>query len=105
MGRARAEGDAPKKGDVVTGLPAAGEDFRVFHSGTALKDGAIVTTGGHSSWNRTRYDQRFKQRHRQQLNEQLANRRPDAPAAAFAGFQHGAAKAQALFAGPREFHA
>src|SRR6266850_2241811 len=38
--------DAPKKGDVVTGLPAAGEDFRVFHSGTALKDGAIVTGGG-----------------------------------------------------------
>ena len=38
--------DAPKKGDVVTGLPAAGEDFRVFHSGTVLKDGAIVTGGG-----------------------------------------------------------
>jgi len=38
--------DAPKQGDVVTGLPAAGEDFRVFHSGTALKDGAIVTSGG-----------------------------------------------------------
>ena len=38
--------DAPKKGDVVTGLPATGEDFRVFHSGTALKDGAILTSGG-----------------------------------------------------------
>jgi phosphoribosylamine--glycine ligase len=38
--------DAPEKGRVVTGLPAAGEDFRVFHSGTALKDGAIVTNGG-----------------------------------------------------------
>jgi phosphoribosylamine--glycine ligase len=38
--------DAPKTGDVVTGLPAPGEDFRVFHSGTALKDGAIVTSGG-----------------------------------------------------------
>jgi phosphoribosylamine--glycine ligase len=38
--------DAPKTGDVVTGLPAPGEDFRVFHSGTALKDGAIVTGGG-----------------------------------------------------------
>src|SRR5258708_38699662 len=38
--------DAPKKGDVVTGLPAAGEDFRVFHSGTVLKDGAIGTGGG-----------------------------------------------------------
>jgi len=31
---------------VVTGLPASGEDFRVFHSGTALKDGTIVTGGG-----------------------------------------------------------
>ena len=38
--------DAPKKGDVVTGLPATGEDFRVFHSGTALKDGCVVTSGG-----------------------------------------------------------
>ena len=38
--------DAPEKGRIVTGLPAAGEDFRVFHSGTALKDGALVTNGG-----------------------------------------------------------
>ncbi len=38
--------DAPEKGHVVTGLPAPGEGFRVFHSGTALKDGAIVTNGG-----------------------------------------------------------
>jgi phosphoribosylamine--glycine ligase len=38
--------DVPEKGHVVTGLPAAGEDFRVFHSGTALKDGAIVSNGG-----------------------------------------------------------
>jgi phosphoribosylamine--glycine ligase len=38
--------DAPQKGHVITGLPAAGEDFRVFHSGTALKDGAVVTSGG-----------------------------------------------------------
>jgi phosphoribosylamine--glycine ligase len=38
--------DAPKNGDVVTGLPAPGEDFRVFHSGTVLKDGVIVTSGG-----------------------------------------------------------
>ena len=38
--------DAPEKGHVVTGLPAPGEDFRVFHSGTALKDGVIVTNGG-----------------------------------------------------------
>jgi len=38
--------DTPNKGDVVTGLPPAGEDFRVFHAGTALKDGAVVTSGG-----------------------------------------------------------
>lgn len=38
--------DVPKKGDVVNGLPEAGEEFRVFHAGTALKDGSIVTNGG-----------------------------------------------------------
>ena len=38
--------DAPKKGDIVTGLPAPEEDLRVFHSGTALKDGVAVTNGG-----------------------------------------------------------
>ncbi len=38
--------DAPKKGDVVNGLPEAGEGFRVFHAGTVLKDGSIVTNGG-----------------------------------------------------------
>ena len=38
--------DAPKKGNVITGLPAAGEDFRVFHAGTTLEDGNIVTSGG-----------------------------------------------------------
>jgi len=38
--------DAPKKGDVITGLPAPGEDFRVFHAGTTLADGKIVTSGG-----------------------------------------------------------
>jgi len=38
--------DAPKKGDIITGLPKATEEFRVFHAGTALKDGSIVTNGG-----------------------------------------------------------
>jgi phosphoribosylamine--glycine ligase len=38
--------DSPKKGDTITGLPAPEEDLRVFHSGTALKDGAAVTNGG-----------------------------------------------------------
>ena len=38
--------DSPKKGDAVTGLPAPEEDLRVFHSGTVLKDGTSVTSGG-----------------------------------------------------------
>jgi len=38
--------DAPKKGDLITGLPKATEEFRVFHAGTALKDGSIITSGG-----------------------------------------------------------
>jgi phosphoribosylamine---glycine ligase len=38
--------DSPKKGDAITGLPAPSEDLRVFHSGTLLKDGAVVTNGG-----------------------------------------------------------
>jgi len=38
--------DAPSKGDPIAGLPAPEEDLRVFHSGTALKDGATVTAGG-----------------------------------------------------------
>jgi phosphoribosylamine--glycine ligase len=39
--------DAPRKGDVITGLPTedAG-DVHVFHAGTAEKDGTIVTSGG-----------------------------------------------------------
>jgi phosphoribosylamine---glycine ligase len=36
----------PRKGDVITGLPVDRADAMVFHAGTALKDGAIVTTGG-----------------------------------------------------------
>jgi len=38
--------DSPRKGDAVTGLPAPEDDVRVFHSGTAVKDGATVTNGG-----------------------------------------------------------
>lgn len=38
--------EAPEKGHIIAGLPETEEDFRVFHSGTALKDGAIVTNGG-----------------------------------------------------------
>ena len=35
------------KGDVITGLPEpAAADCKVFHAGTTLKDGAVVTSGG-----------------------------------------------------------
>jgi len=38
---------APRKGDVVTGIPPATDTARVFHAGTALDDqGRIVTSGG-----------------------------------------------------------
>ncbi len=36
----------PRKGDVITGLPAASDDTHVFHAGTALKDEQVVTSGG-----------------------------------------------------------
>jgi phosphoribosylamine---glycine ligase len=36
-----------KKGDAISGLPAtAAPDAKVFHAGTALKDGKVVTSGG-----------------------------------------------------------
>ena len=38
--------DHPRKGDVITGIPANTEDSLVFHAGTALKDGQVVTNGG-----------------------------------------------------------
>jgi phosphoribosylamine--glycine ligase len=38
--------DSPKKGDAITGLPEPEQDLRVFHSGTTLKDGTAVTSGG-----------------------------------------------------------
>jgi phosphoribosylamine--glycine ligase len=35
------------KGDVIEGLPVGEEsDRKVFHAGTALKDGNVVTSGG-----------------------------------------------------------
>ena len=34
------------KGDVISGLPAETADAKVFHAGTAPKDGEIVTAGG-----------------------------------------------------------
>jgi phosphoribosylamine--glycine ligase len=37
---------APRKGDIITGLPAALPDAHVFHAGTAEANGKIVTAGG-----------------------------------------------------------
>jgi phosphoribosylamine--glycine ligase len=38
--------DTPRKGDVITGLPASTDDAKVFHAGTTKQDGKIVTSGG-----------------------------------------------------------
>jgi phosphoribosylamine---glycine ligase len=37
---------APRPGDVISGLPAAGEDLQVFHAGTTLQDGVLSSSGG-----------------------------------------------------------
>ena len=38
--------DAPRLGDEITGLPKELSDAQVFHAGTQLKDGKVVTSGG-----------------------------------------------------------
>ena len=38
--------DAPRQGDAITGLDASGDDFHVFHAGTALAEDQVVTSGG-----------------------------------------------------------
>jgi phosphoribosylamine--glycine ligase len=38
--------DTPRKGDAITGLPPAGDDYHVFHSGTALNGKTVVANGG-----------------------------------------------------------
>ncbi len=37
---------SPRKGDALTGLPAPSEDAMVFHAGTQLQDGQVLTSGG-----------------------------------------------------------
>ena len=36
----------PRKGDVITGLPKEAEDAVVFHAGTAMQGGDVVSSGG-----------------------------------------------------------
>jgi phosphoribosylamine--glycine ligase len=36
----------PRLGDEITGLPKNLEDAHVFHAGTTLKDGKVLTSGG-----------------------------------------------------------
>jgi len=36
----------PRKGDAITGLPADADDAMVFHAGTTMKDGQVLTSGG-----------------------------------------------------------
>jgi phosphoribosylamine--glycine ligase len=38
--------DSPRKGDEIKGLPRDGDDFHVFHAGTAQRDDKVVTNGG-----------------------------------------------------------
>jgi phosphoribosylamine---glycine ligase len=38
--------EEPRKGDRIEGLPKPAEDCHVFHAGTALRDGTVVTNGG-----------------------------------------------------------
>ena len=37
---------SPRKGDPISGLPAAADDFHVFHAGTVLRNGKVLTSGG-----------------------------------------------------------
>jgi phosphoribosylamine--glycine ligase len=38
--------DSPRKDDIIQGLSKGGEDFHIFHAGTALKDKQVMTNGG-----------------------------------------------------------
>ena len=36
----------PRAGDAITGLPAPCEELQVFHAGSAMRDGQLLTSGG-----------------------------------------------------------
>lgn len=38
--------ETPRKGDVISGIPAEDENSMTFHAGTTLEDGALKTSGG-----------------------------------------------------------
>jgi phosphoribosylamine--glycine ligase len=38
--------ETPRKGDVISGLPKKLEDAHVFHAGTTVQEGKVVTNGG-----------------------------------------------------------
>ncbi|MBI4755054.1 MAG: phosphoribosylamine--glycine ligase [Betaproteobacteria bacterium] len=38
--------EAPRKGDPIYGLPQPADDVHVFHAGTAMSEGDVVTAGG-----------------------------------------------------------
>ena len=38
--------DTPRTGDAIAGIPPDTEDCHVFHAGTELRDGSLVTSGG-----------------------------------------------------------
>ena len=38
--------DTPRRGDIITGIPKKLEDAHVFHAGTTMQDGKVVTNGG-----------------------------------------------------------
>jgi phosphoribosylamine--glycine ligase len=38
--------DDPRKGDEISDIPKAEEDVHVFHAGTVMRDGKVVTNGG-----------------------------------------------------------
>ena len=38
--------DDPRKGAVITGVPAAADDLVVFHAGTTLQGGKLSVSGG-----------------------------------------------------------